>query len=84
VQGIKLHLEGPGQERRSVRVISTEHRNPRAVREIPVRWAATSVDVDGEMSTMVGEEGNIAWQIDREGFRYRFEGSEMTWSLVVG
>jgi len=40
--------------------------------------------VDVEMSTLVDEEGNIARQIDREGFRYRFEGSEMKWSLVVG
>lgn len=84
MQGIKLYLEGPSQEQRSVRVISTEHRSLRAIREIPVRWAATSIDVDVEMSTLVDEEGNVARQIDREGFRYRFEGSEMTRSLVVG
>lgn len=84
MQGIKLYLEGPGQERRSVRVISTEHRSLRAAREVPVRWAATGIDVDVEMSTLVDEEGNVARQIDREGFRYRFDGSEMTWSLVVG
>lgn len=84
MQGIKLYLEGPGQERRLVKVISTEQKSLKAVREVPIRWAATSVDVDVEMSTLVDEEGNVARQIDREGFRYRFDGSEMTWSLAVG
>jgi len=37
-----------------------------------------------EVNTLMDGEGNLAQQIDSEGFRYRFNGSELPWSLIVG
>jgi hypothetical protein len=37
-----------------------------------------------EVNTLMDDEGNLAQQIDSEGFRYRFNGSDLPWSLIVG
>jgi len=37
-----------------------------------------------EVNTLMDEKGNLAQQIDCEGFRYRFKGSQLPWSLIVG
>lgn len=84
MESMKLYLEGPGQERRPVTIISAEQRRLSAVRDLPDRFAAAGFDAEVEMKTLMDEDGNVAQQIDREGFRYRFEGSEISWSLVVG
>ena len=84
VESMKLYLEGPGQERRPVRLISTEQKSLGAARDHPVRGTMAGFDGKVEMNTLMDEDGNLAQQIDREGFRYKFEGSEIPWSLIVG
>lgn len=78
MKGLKLYLEGPGQERRPVTFDSMEtassiigargHREARAI----------------EINVLVDADGNLARQVDRDGFRYKFTGSEIPWALTVG
>ena len=85
MKSMKLYLEGPGRERRPVKVVSTEQKSFRTVLEIPGRrLAGIGTDRMVEVNTLMDEEGNLAQQIDCEGFRYRFHGSELPWSLIVG
>ncbi len=81
---MKLYLEGPGQERRPVRIISTEQSRSSAMADNSAHRAMVGIDPDIEMNTLMDEAGNIARQTDREGYRYKFEGSDIPWSLVVG
>lgn len=79
MKGLKLYLEGPGQERRSVTFDSLE-------------TAASIVGAPDygpqpratEIHVLVDADGNLARQIDRDGFRYKFSGSEIRWALTVG
>ncbi|MGE8227264.1 MAG: hypothetical protein ACN6RK_15895 [Stenotrophomonas sp.] len=82
---MKLYLEGPGRERRPVKVVSTERKSFRTMLDVPDRRAvAAGLGRMVEVNTLMDEEGNLAQQIDSEGFRYRFSGSELPWSLIVG
>lgn len=85
VKSMKLYLEGPGRERRPVKVVSTERKSFRTMLDVPGRRAvAAGLGRMVEVNTLMDEEGNLAQQIDSEGFRYRFSGSELPWSLIVG
>lgn len=78
MKGLKLYLEGPGQERRPVTFDSMEtassiigsrgHREAQAI----------------EINVLVDADGNLARQVDRDGVRYKFTGSEIPWALTVG
>lgn len=82
---MKLYLEGPGRERRPVKVVSTERKSLRTMLDVPGRRAvAAGLGRMVEVNTLMDDEGNLAQQIDSEGFRYRFNGSELPWSLIVG
>ncbi|WP_442681854.1 hypothetical protein ACSBPQ_09010 [Stenotrophomonas sp. JC08] len=82
---MKLYLEGPGRERRPVKVVSTERKSLKTVLNLPLRGAKGVVMDDMvEVNTLMDEKGNLAQQIDYEGFRYKFQGSELPWSLIVG
>ncbi len=83
VKGVQLYLVGPGQERRLVRHISTELADIKTM-GIPIRSGPAAANTLVEINTLADEEGNVARQIDCEGFRYKFSGSEIPWSLVVG
>ncbi len=84
MKSMKLYLEGPGRERRPVKVVSTEQRSLRTVLDIPGKRPGGGMDRMVEVNTLMDEEGNLAQQIDCEGFRYRFNGSGLPWSLIVG
>ncbi len=85
MKSMKLYLEGPGRERRAVKVISTEQRSLRTVLDVPGRRASgPGMERMVEVNTLMDEKGNLAQQIDCEGFRYRFKGSQLPWSLIVG
>lgn len=77
---VELYLEGPGQERRPVTKNSTE---TVCVRETGFLFIGPA-DRSVEFNVLVDAEGNLARQVDREGYRYKFSGSEITWSLSVG
>ncbi len=85
MKSMKLYLEGPGRERRPVKVVSTERKSLKTVLNLPLRGAKGVVMDDMvEVNTLMDEKGNLAQQIDYEGFRYKFQGSELPWSLIVG
>lgn len=80
MEGLKLFLEGPGQELRAVQLDSTETVTLQAMGFS----ASTSMNRPVEFNVLVDAEGNLARQVDREGYRYKFNVSEITWSLSVG
>ncbi|MGX9719990.1 hypothetical protein [Stenotrophomonas acidaminiphila] len=51
---------------------------------IPIRSGPAAANTLVEVSTLADDAGNVARQVDCEGFRYKFKGSEIPWSLVVG
>lgn len=77
---VELYLEGPGQERRPVTKNSTETISEQDADP----FFSQSVISPDQLNVLVDAEGNLARQVDREGYRYRFSGSEITWSLSVG
>lgn len=85
MKSMKLYLEGPGRERRPVKVVSTERKSLKTVSDLPLRGGkSVGLDDTVEVKTLMDEEGNLAQQIDYEGFRYKFQGSQLPWSLIVG
>lgn len=80
---VAMYLEGPGQERRPVKLLST--------RTMPVKPGLS----DGrrithrsggeiEVRTLIDDEGKIANQIDFDGFKFKYGESEILWSLLFG
>lgn len=80
MNNVKMYLEGPGRERRPVKLVSTEE---------------ACIDVFGftdhgatrrpvEINVLADPAGNLARQVDREGYRYKFTGSEVPWALIIG
>lgn len=84
MNNVKLYLEGPGQERRAVAVLSTERKSFKDVVDLVFHPARVATDMMVEVKTLVDEEGNLARQIDGEGYKYRFNGSRIPWSLIYG
>lgn len=78
MKGVKLYLEGPGRERRLVTFDSMET----AASIICARGHREAQAV--EINVLVDADGNLARQVDRDGFRYKFTGSEIPWALTVG
>jgi len=80
---VAMYLEGPGQQRRSVRILSSQHKRlqPSGADGIRIRHRSIS---EIEVKTLVDEDGKIAIQADYEGFRFKYPDSEIPWSLVVG
>lgn len=80
MKDVKMFLEGPGRERRPVKLVSTE--------EITVGTLGFAdhgpVRRPIEINVLADPAGNLARQVDREGFRYKFSNSEMPWALIVG
>jgi hypothetical protein len=83
VKGIQFYLEGPGRELRPVTIVSKEMADIRTA-GIPSRSGPAAADTRIEVSTLVDERGNLARQVDCDGFKFKFNGSEIPWSLVVG
>lgn len=81
MNGLNMFLEGPGLERRAVKLLRTE-RVPLddLLRHAASRAAAALID----LHVMIDNLGNIATQVDHEGLRYRFSGSKAPWALMVG
>lgn len=78
---VKTFLLGPGAECRPVTVLATEKvALDTLLCHAPNAGAGVLVD----LHVLVDTQGNIARQIDHEGLRYRFSGSNATWVLVVG
>jgi hypothetical protein len=79
LKGVKLYLEGPGRECRPVSFVSTEEVRAATLSRISGRSSEESV----EITLLADADGHLARQIDREGFRYKFDGSDISWSLIV-
>lgn len=80
---VAMFLEGPGQERRPVKVLSTEQVRLRSGATDGIRIAhplATQIEV----KTLIDADGKIASQVDFDGFRFKYKNSEIPWNLVVG
>jgi len=80
---VAMYLEGPGQERRPVKLLST--------RTMPVkpglsdgRRIAHRSSGEIEVRTLIDDEGKIANQIDFDGFKFKYRESEIQWSLLFG
>lgn len=79
---VAMYLEGPGQERRPVKLLST--------RTMPVKPGLsdgrriTHRSGEIEVRTLIDDEGKIANQIDFEGFKFKYRESEIQWSLLFG
>jgi len=80
LKDVNMFLQGPGAERRAVSVLATE-RVPLETLLCHAPNAGAGVLVD--LHVLVDAQGNLARQIDHEGLRYRFSGSNATWVLVV-
>lgn len=71
-----MYLEGPGRVRREVKIMSTE--------VAPASSNPRHKTMSGStLITLVDAEGNIARQVDLDGYRFRFDDSEQIWSLAV-
>jgi len=79
---IKFFLEGPGRQRRLVTLLATESRNI-AKGSSDGRRVATMGLSDVCFHTMVDEHGNIAKQIDFDGYRFKFRDSNLPWDLMI-
>lgn len=81
MNGLNMFLEGPGLERRSVRLLRTE----RVPLDTLLRHATSKAAVAlVDLHIMVDALGNVATQVDHEGLRYRFPESNAPWALMVG
>jgi len=77
-----LFLEGPARERREVKVFDRAVSNGRR----PAVDTPRQGILNGETyvkQTLADSNGNIARQIDYDGYRYKFEDSELVWTLAV-
>ncbi|WP_132864823.1 hypothetical protein [Stenotrophomonas sp. ATCM1_4] len=80
---VAMFLEGPGQERRPVKVLSTEQVRLRSGATDGIRIVhpmATQIEV----KTLIDADGEIASQVDFDGFRFKYKDSDIPWTLVVG
>jgi len=80
---VAMFLEGPGQERRPVKVLSTEQVRLRSGATDGIRIVhplATQIEV----KTLIDADGEIASQVDFDGFRFKYKNSDIPWTLVVG
>lgn len=77
---VRMYLEGPGRERRLVTQHSTE--------EVQVGSMGFAFRGPSEQAFQIkvlrDSQGNLAWQTDREGLRFRYRESDVPWALVVG
>lgn len=79
---IKFFLEGPGRQRRLVTLLATESKNI-ADDCTDGRRVATLGLNDAGLLTMIDEQGNIAKQIDFDGYRFKFNDSNLPWDLMI-
>ena len=80
---VSMYLEGPGRVRRPVTLLASEPTQVRPGSSDGIRIAhRRSSEI--QMRTLVDDHGNIARQVDYDGYRYKFQGSEMHWDLIVG
>jgi len=80
---LAMYLEGPGSQRRSVQVLSSQRKrlHTGSVDSINIRNRSIS---EVEVKTLVDEHGQIAVQTDYDGFLFKYPNSEIPWSLIVG
>lgn len=80
---VAMYLEGPGQERRAVSILSRQNKRlfTGSVDSIRIRDRSIS---EIEVKTLVDKNGKIAIQTDYDGFRFKYPDSEIHWSLVIG
>jgi len=80
---IAMWLEGPGQERRSVKLLASRPVLTKPGLADGIHFAP-SHGRDIQMRTLIDDEGKIAEQIDFDGFRFKYHDSDIPWSLVFG
>lgn len=80
MNNVKMYLEGPGRERRPVKLVSTEESSPGALGVADHGAFRGQI----EINVLADPAGNLARQVDREGYRYKFAGSEVPWALIIG
>lgn len=79
MEKVAMYLEGPGHEYRPVTLLSVppEHSEPETA---GLRSGITGIQI----RRLVDEEGRIANQVDFDGFRFKYAGSNIPWFLVFG
>jgi hypothetical protein len=75
-----MYLEGPGRERRPVKLFSTEEASIGSLGFADHGPIKSPI----EINVLADSAGNLARQVDHEGLRYKFKGSEVPWALIVG
>lgn len=83
MSSVSMYLEGPGRERRAVTLLSSESVHLRPGSTDGIRIARRGA-IRFQVRTLIDGYGNIAKQIDYDGYRYKFQGSELPWDLIVG
>ena len=82
MHNIQFFLEGPGRQLRAVTLLATESKNvPKGSND--GRRVATMGLSDVCFHTMVDAQGNIAKQIDFDGYRFKFRDSNLPWDLMI-
>lgn len=76
---VAMYLEGPGHEYRPVKLLPVPpgHAEPDGAGLQP---GITVIQI----RRLVDEEGRIASQVDFDGFRFKYPGSNIPWFLVFG
>lgn len=74
MESVQMFLEGPGMERRPVKLLSTN--------KVSLRTSQRITPIIVEAQTLVDDEGKLARQIDLEGLRFQYGRSPVVWSLL--
>jgi len=74
MESVQMFLEGPGMERRPVKLLSTK--------KVSLRTSQRITPIIVEAQTLVDDEGKLARQIDLEGLRFQYGRSPVVWSLL--
>lgn len=83
MESVAMYLEGPGQERRPVKLLSTQPMRPRPGASDGKRIMHPK-GATVEMRTLIDDQGKIAKQTDFDGFRFKYQDSDIPWNLVFG
>jgi len=80
VSRTEMFLEGPGRLIRKVTPCGLKRDQLRSCRKGRINRLADP----SEARAVRDSDGNIALQVDKEGWQFRFQGSPFIWQLLVG
>jgi len=76
----EMFLEGPGRLIRRVTPCDPKKDQLRSCRKGHINRLSDP----SEARTVRDSEGNVAVQVDKEGWQFRFQGSPFIWQLLIG